>query len=197
MLGVGVSVVAAEKVPVEVQRVIDSAMAGKYPIMLDAGFKLSDLTAGEPAHLYGFNRDSIEKLGENAPVSSVIKPLNGWVVPLLLHGKSKLLFLINLNQEGKWHVGGIGFDRYAKNWEKICQIWLESAGYHPIFVGHLMGQAYFYVPEKGDKNLTRFRSASHQSNNPDSLYANLEPGNIALKKIMSAWHISAHSAGGK
>ncbi len=203
-----VSAVMAEQVPVEVQRVIDSAMAGKIPIMneisadpvhigLDSGTKLSDLQAGQPIHLYGFNNDSLAKLDENAPVSSIIKPLDGWAVPLLLHGKSRLLFLIiNTPPTKKWHVTGLGYSGYATDWEKICQIWPESAGYHPIFIGRLIGQAYFYIPEKGDKNLTRFTSSTHKSDNLDSLYANLESSSFNLFKKVKH-HVQPQPAGGR
>jgi hypothetical protein len=197
----------AEQVPVEVQRVIDSAMAGKIPIMneisadpvhigLDSGTKLSDLQAGQPIHLYGFNKDSLDKLDESAPVSSIIKPLKGWAVPLILHGKFRLLFLIDLNSSEKWHVDGFGFGGYAISWQTICKIWPESKGYHPIFIGHLIGQAFFYVPEKGDKNLTRFASAMHKSDNLDSLYANLESSSFNLFKKVKH-HVQPQPAGGR
>ena len=72
-LGIGVSAVVAEHVPVEVQQLIDSAMSGKNPNMvsfntdaphmgLGPGTKLSDVQAGEPIHLYWFDTDSIRKL---------------------------------------------------------------------------------------------------------------------------------------
>lgn len=205
MLGVGVSAVAAEQVPVEVQQVIDSAMAGKIPIMADFnssyaqfGYKLSEMQAGEPIHLYQFNYDLIKNTDVNAPVSSVIRPINEWAVPLLLHGKSQILLEIikNTNKGGKWHVMGYGMSGYAERWEKICQIWPESKGYHPEFIGQFLGMDfYFHIPEKGDYNLTRFVHYGPNRDKLDSLIGNLEHSSIALEKIKS--RLTAHSAGGR
>ena len=140
MLILGVSAVLAEKVPVEVQQLIDSAMSGKHPVMVHfnmnvphAAYKLSDLKAGEPIHFYWFFPDSVKKLGTNAPVSSIIKPLDEWGVPLLLNGKPKILLEISKSRTNPiWHIMGYGQGQIANGCNRVSQLWPESAGYHPF-----------------------------------------------------------------
>jgi hypothetical protein len=197
MVMLGVSAILAEQVPVEVQKVIDSAISGNDAAMssfnenakgigLDSGIKLSDLKAGEAIHLYWFIADSLDKLTEKAPITSVIKPLNEWMVPLMFQRKAKaLLVVVKIPNSTNWQVGGYGHVGIAKRWEKICQIWPESKGYHPIFIGSLFGPSYFYIPEKGDKNLTPFTPDSHHTESIESYYSILDSSNHVLKGIRS------------
>jgi hypothetical protein len=186
MLILGVSAVLAEQVPVEVQQVINDIMSGKGNYFTPPNYiKLSAITAGEPIHCSWFVGDSLIKLGEGAPVSSVIKPLDLWAVPLLNKDVTKVLMIIaKPPRDPKWQVLGYGHGSVGRSWEKIRQIWPESAGYHPVLIfAPSDPRGFFYIPEKGDKNLTPLTFPHRQTNNLDSLYGILDSSRVVLKEI--------------
>lgn len=70
-----------EKVPNEVEKIINEVLAGQHTLVnfenikvgmgFDSTTKLSDLKAGKPLMIYMIRGDSLEKIGENAPVSRI------------------------------------------------------------------------------------------------------------------------------
>jgi len=194
-----VSAVVAEQAPVEVQRVIDNYLSGNDPFSasfngdavsmgFEAGTKLSDLKAGAPFLLHAFKIDSLQNIDENAPIGSLLKPLNEWAVPLLKNGKARILLVVSKNSmKPYWHVGRLGCTGFAIEWEKVCKAWPESAGYHPIFIGNLIGPEFFHVPEMGDYNLSYL---THATNHPDSLYKYLKSSKTVLKELKSQWQLN-------
>ena len=200
ILMLGAIAVLAEQVPVEVQQVIDNALSGKEfnqrvinfirecrSYGFDSGSTLADIKAGTPFHLYTIDSDSLKNLTESTSVKSFIKPLNQWAVPLIQHGKPLACWLIaKTTGNPNWHIAGHGFTHWAQAWAKVSKMWPENKGYHPIYVGSGgLGPDYFYIPEKGDNNLSHLFHYGAQQNNSDSLYAALESASVVLKKLKS------------
>ena len=52
-----------------------------------------------------------------------------------------------------------------------------------------MGDAFFYVPEKGDHNPTPLHHYGAQVNNADSLYTTLDSSNVILKELKAHMHL--------
>jgi hypothetical protein len=195
LLMLSAGAVLAEPVPPEVRQVIDTAAqvsdgrlvafyATRVKKGFDAGPVLHDVKIGRAVRVYGFVADSLRKLGEGAPLSSLLRPLNEWAVPLLLNGK--VLMLLRVEKTAlipQWHAGGYGSGWTAKQWERVCRVWPEQAGYHPTLVGNLSGQCYFAVPEKGEHNLTPLLRQSSPKVVPDSLYVHLDSSRIVMKEL--------------
>jgi hypothetical protein len=187
--------IPAETVPPEVRKVIDTASGITNRRLVDyyaksvkmgygAGTGLSDVKIGRAVHVQELLPDSLKKLGENAPVPSVIKPLDEWAVPLLLNGKVLAMLKVEKTVfNAAWHAGGFGPGWIARQWERVSRIWPVSAGYHPVLIGNLNGQCYVYIPEKGDNNLTPLRRKVSGTGNPDSLYVSLDSSRVALKAV--------------
>jgi len=163
------------RVPPEVQQVIDNALKGgpgsgfagfdedKTEFGFSKSTKLSDVKAGTPVRKYWLNPDSIKKLDEGVPVSALLENLtNEWLVPLSVKGKIINFCTIVKNETSKnqWIMGGMGHDGgpfLARAWQKILKNWPNSAGYYPVFIETGRPRNFFYIPEKDDSNLTYLR----------------------------------------
>ncbi len=195
ILALTVCAMCAETVPPGVRQVIDTAsritnrrLADYYAKNVKRGYgagpELTDVKIGRAIHLQELSAYSLRKLGENAPVGSVMKPLDEWIVPLLLNGKVLAMLKVEKTPlNAAWHAGGFGPGWVARQWERICRVWAASAGYHPMLIGNLNGQYYVYIPEKGDNNLTPLRRNVSGKGNQVGLYVTLDSSRIALKAV--------------
>jgi hypothetical protein len=165
--------VCAEQPPQEVLTVTNTVLSGKglghalTPRILmqwkfDSGTTIADLKADVPIHLYRFIADSLKKIGGNASIRNVIVPEDTWVVPLFKEGgKARVVLWIGRNPEDqKWSIAGYGCSPLAYAWENVKKEWPVSAGYHPILIGTMGDETYYYIPEKGERNLTRLTWAT-------------------------------------
>ena len=190
-----------EQVPKEVQEVINTAMRGKTPIMgelnnhlcnygFDRGTTLQDLRVGTPFHLYKIDIDALKKLGVNSAVATVIKPWDAWEVPLFKEGSNAriLILVIKHLPDSLWIAGGFGWNGWAFAWDKINKEWPASAGYHPMFIGQIAGNKYFYVPEMGEKNLTRlfWKINGSRRDTTAAAYSSLDSSRDALQGIFES-----------
>ena len=56
----------------------------------------------------------------------------------------------------------------------------------PIFIGMITGFCYFYIPEKGDKNITYlspYRRRTSDKGNIDTSFTSLDSSYIVVKEI--------------
>ena len=189
----------AEKVPEDVLREINNAMSGKEKIMFslnndlvrlgfDSGTTLSTLQVGTPVHLYKIDINALNKLGANSAVKDVITPMDEWGVPLFKKGsKARTAFLIaKLPNHSHWAAGGYGFGGWAVAWAELESEWPVSSGYHLYAIGQLDGPHYFYIPEKGENNLTSlyWKDGRNRRNIAAGAYSSLDSSRITLTEYL-------------
>ena len=192
----------AGEAPSEVQSAIGDALRGKWIFEFyeknkigwgfDSTTKLSDIRAGEPFQLFRIPQDKFEKANEKSPVDSLITPADDWLVPLYVQGKlmpSVLWIGTRFGWGDKWSAGIRSGKSLIHGWEKIRSIWSEKAGYHPKFIAveiPLMAQACFFVPEKGDTNLTAIGAFFEDFSLPlevDTTFTMVTPSSITLRSL--------------
>lgn len=192
------------QVPPEVQKIIDDEFNGRGPFLAPNGIK--NVQPGTPFLRYWLFEDSIKKYNENTPISKLVVPYNHhflgeWDVPVLANGKirgflgiTKLDSILDdpnapsrkRHKNEQWHAGSFsGLHGIVHAWEKVMQKWPESKGYHPIFVETAsLTHRFFYVPEKGDSNLTYInisQVSDSLSTATDSTFSVLSDSKFMLK----------------
>jgi hypothetical protein len=194
-----------EEVPPEVQKIIDETMEGQHGLAgfeggkagmgFDKSTQLSYLKAGRPFKVYKILKDTLEKLGEDAPVSRIAKPIDMWEVPILLNGKCVTTFGVwKTSKNPNWHPGI--FHGCYKEWQKVREAWPESEGYHPVIILASAWKRYFHIPEKDGSNLTPLFRHSNDSleSAADTSYRILVSSRTAFKYVRA--HIFSESKGG-
>lgn len=82
---------------------------------------------------------------------------------------------------GRWGAPGL-----MPEWQKICEAWPVSKGYHPILIETGMG-LYYHVPEVNSYNLTRIETMNYSNGHYLSKSTNTQYQNLskvsALKSI--------------
>lgn len=189
-------------VPQEVTDLIHKALSDSEPhfrhdfnnskLMMgfDSLTKISDIRAGDPIRYCWILKDSLRKANENTPVSALLTSIIGeYEVPLLLKGKVIAFLLIEQDQKKgeKWQVTGECWGgRLAGEWQKVIRQWPISRGFTPVLVeiSSIGGKLFFYVPQKGDYNLTSIElGTSKYSNITDSSYSNLTESKNTYKLV--------------
>lgn len=189
------SPITQEKVPPEVQKIIDETMSGQHGLYgfdsnkklmgFDSSTKLSDLRAGKPWKVYIISNDSLKKKDETAPISEISTFFNTWEVPVLNKGKCVTTFEVDKSSRTQQWGAGTFYGCHYMVWEKVREAWPEPAGYHPVKIIAYGGE-FFHVPEEDDYNLTPLWR--HHLRDPlekvaDSSYKILMPSKIALKYL--------------
>jgi hypothetical protein len=196
--------VFAAEAPTEINNAIKEALNGKGPIFnfksfemnkkiwgFDGTAKLSDIKAGAPFQIYTVTLEKFEYSEENAPVCSLITP-GDWMVPLYVNGElmqTLLLISDHFGEKEKWSAGVRSAKGLAQAWEQIKNAWPERLGYHPefIMIHHAMvHKACFFVPEKGEDNLTVFGDYYLGFTlSPRVSFTNLTPSSETLRSLRS------------
>ena len=206
-LGVGISIaqdkvipkIMQEKVPPEVQKIVDETMTGQHGLSgfesfkigmgFDSSTKLADLKAGEPCQVYYIDQDSLIKMDETVPFSAIARRLDIWEVPVLINGKCVTTFEVQKTPQNLQWRAGTFHGRYKGHrydeWQNVMDAWPKSAGYNPVIVYSSSGKKFFHVPEINDTNLTplRRRSPDLLVKAADSSFKILMPSKTTLKYL--------------
>ena len=178
------------KVPNEVKKIINEVLAGQHTLSnfeshkVGAGFdsttKLSDLKAGKPFMIYMIRRDSLEKLGENTPVSRIAQRMRAWGVPVYVNGTCVTSFQVIMRRKDKKWGAGV-FHGCSDVWQKLFEAWPDSEGYNPVLVYIGGFDMYFHIPEIDDYNLTPLYRYEYDSRPADPSYKKLTHSRLTLK----------------
>jgi len=215
------------KIPIEVSHVLNDALNGKIKSIFNhfdhykikMGFpttaKLTDIKIGFPVNVFDIPDSSLSRIDENIPISILLKKYGinysknsgHYEVPLLLNDS----VIVNIKiweadstapNKTQWHVAGWGGGgAFEQRWQKVIQKWPRNKGFNPILIlihGKKHGIGYIYIPEKGDYNLTRYRSIDYPVNLKedfkDSLYYKLSDSRttlLDLKDSIQSWNTGA------
>jgi hypothetical protein len=207
---------AFEKAPPEIQKLADDHISGKdsgyFTIKnfeeekmlmgFDSSINLSDVKTGDPAPIYYIEKDSINKIDENAAISTIMqkKTIWAWMFPVLAKGKCIATLTIGKTEKHpEWHVVDVRSTGSKKmdEWEHVRKSWPPSKGYHPVIVNLFSGYKYFHIPEIDDYNLTPLYRLPFDSlsRSADSSYKNLMPSKNVFKYAKT--HFAASLTGGE
>lgn len=191
-----------EKVPNEVEKIINEVLAGQHTLSFfesskvglgfDSTTKLSDLKAGKPFMIYMIRGDSLEKLGENTPVSRIAQRMRAWGVPVYVNGTCVTSFEVIMPRKYKKWGAGV-FDGCSDVWQKLFEAWPDSEGYNPVLV-YIGFDRYFHIPEIDDYNLTPLYRYEYDSRPADPSYKKLTHSRLTLKYEKD--HLSPRIKGG-
>jgi hypothetical protein len=129
-------------------------MAGKYPDTY--GFlpdeRLAAAKLGDAIPVYRIAQQGRERYA-GQPVSSLFKPADEWVYPIIL--ENRIRYLVQVRYVGHDYVLGHGSRALAMAYDKILARWPASEGFHPQLVT-IPDQPFYYftIPELPDQNIT-------------------------------------------
>lgn len=151
--------------------------------------KLSEISAVTPIQVYTFDYNQLRNGSNGNSVSSIINPINSWKIPLTEKGQIVSFLDVYNDKSGCWQTVGGGASPIAKSWGVILKVWPKSSGYNPIFIETGGRGLYFFVPEKGDSNLTWIKpiddGVEGAINYKDAfaLYSKLTPSKEIIKSL--------------
>lgn len=195
----------AEDVPNEVASAVKNLLNGGSffsafeASKLDYGFKentnSSDVKAEKPIRVYQIKSNKLKQISTDAAISSIIEPMDVWIVPL--KDKNTIVSIVKIAlYKGCWTPVSIGYNPLALAWQEITTTWPTSNNYHPMWIettvgGH--GDYFFHIPEVDNFNLTTINSVFPMENLSSCKklskkldnYLNLTPSKntIALLKV--------------
>lgn len=150
--------------------------------------KLSDIKIGTPIQPYIIDNKLLQSAVNLNSMRSLIKPGNGWYIPIIENDIIvSFLSVAYYKPDSVVTVGG-GSSAFAKSWDVILKVWPKSSGYNPILVEIGMN-GFFFIPEKGDSNLTRIKPIDDGKENAlyykdaFAYYAKLTSSNEVLSKL--------------
>jgi hypothetical protein len=162
--------VQAQQIPVEVQKIMDDYKknptggfgfnAARELYKFDAAIHASDIEIGVPFQEYYFVNDSLYKLSDTVPVTSVISP-GPWRIPIRANGKFIYALLVS-NYKAPWRL--VAMQGPPRFWQKMRETWPEATGNNPIIIMKGL-HSFLHFPQQGKYNL--FYLAADYSN--DSL----------------------------
>ena len=114
--------------------------------------RLSAVRLGDAIPIYQIALQGREKYA-GQPVSSLLKPADKWVYPVILD--NRIRFLVQVRYDGHGYVRELGSRALAIEYDKILVRWPASEGFHPKLVT-IPNQPFYYftVPELPDQNIT-------------------------------------------
>jgi len=114
--------------------------------------RLSAVRLGDAIPIYRIALQGREKYA-GQPVSSLLKPADEWVYPVILD--NRIRFMVQVRYDGHGYVRELGSRALAIEYVKILARWPASEGFHPKLVT-IPNQPFFYftVPELPDQNIT-------------------------------------------
>ena len=129
-------------------------MARNYPdtygFLPDEDLKAAKLGDAIPIYRVGLQEQDTYT---GQPVSSLLKPSDEWVYPVILD--NRIRFLVQVRYDGHDYVRGLGSRALAMAYEKILDRWPASEGFHPKLVTiPNLSFYYFTIPELPDQNIT-------------------------------------------
>jgi len=87
------------------------------------------------------------------PVSSLLKPSDEWVYPIIL--ENRIRYFVEVRYDGHGFVRELGSRALAMAYDKILARWPASEGFHPKLIT-VPNQSFYYftIPELPDQNIT-------------------------------------------
>ena len=186
---------ASEEIPVGIQSIADTILkdptvsacfnSGQSSLGLSKKTKLKNIKVGTPFQRHSLNIDLIKKDSLSKTVTDKLEPKEVWRIPLNENGMAILLVEIVKDSTGKWIIGSVGGHGFALSWGIINKIW---AGNKIIFCDAPFW-GLFFIPNKGDSNLTTIIPIDEKSENAlkykdaKSYYSKLTSSSEVFDKI--------------
>jgi hypothetical protein len=183
---------ATEGVPAEIQSIADTVLKDQLVclgVQTSSGSsqhrKLKHIRVGVPFQSHPLDVSLIVKDSSNLSVTNKIRPGIGWAIPLIENNVPFLLVSVVRNKVGNWKIQGVGAHEFALAWGIINGIWKG----HQIILCSAPACAYFFIPDKGDSNLTviipvgRKEQNALEPNEATLYYSKLTPSSTIFKAI--------------
>jgi len=114
--------------------------------------RLAAAKLGDAIPVYRIAQQGRERYA-GQPVSSLFKPADEWVYPVIL--ENRIRYLVQVRYVGHDYVLGHGSRALAMAYDEILARWPASEGFHPQLVTlPNLPFYYFTVPELPDQNIT-------------------------------------------
>jgi hypothetical protein len=185
---------ATEEVPAEIQSIADTVLKDQmvcYAAQTSPGSpqhrNLKNIRVGVPFQSHPLDVNLIIKDSSDLSVTNKIRPGFGWSIPLMENNVPFLIVNVVKGKEGNWKIQGVGAHEFAAAWGIINRIWKG----HQIILCSAPPRAgaYFFIPDKGDNNLTviipvgRKEQNALEPNEAKSYYSKLTPSSTIFKSI--------------